>query len=92
MSIQKITLIFTTLFVNIPARVAELVDAHGSGPCIRKNVLVQLQSRALLMMDLYFTVTSTDRSVSSFQTPSEHVIQSLLSHNLLLQSGRSLHP
>jgi len=45
-----------------------------------------------LMMDLYFTVTSTDRSVSSFQTPSEHVIQSLLSHNLLLQSGRSLHP
>ena len=29
------------------ARMAELVDAHGSGPCVRKDVLVQLQFRAL---------------------------------------------
>ena len=26
-------------------RVAELVDAHGSGPCIRKDVEVQILSR-----------------------------------------------
>ena len=28
------------------ARVAELVDAHGSGPCVLTDVLVRLQSRA----------------------------------------------
>ena len=27
---------------------AELVDAHGSGSCVRKDVLVRFQSRALL--------------------------------------------
>ena len=26
---------------------AELVDAHGSGPCVRKDVLVRFQFRAL---------------------------------------------
>ena len=31
---------------------AELVDAHGSGPCVLKDVLVRLQSRAQTM---YFT-------------------------------------
>src|SRR3954447_22712582 len=31
-----------------PADVAELVDAHGSGPCARKGVEVQVLSSALL--------------------------------------------
>ena len=30
----------------IPADVAELVDAHGSGPCARKGVEVQVLSSA----------------------------------------------
>ena len=41
----KRPLIFISILSSIFARVAELVDAHGSGPCVRKNVLVQLQSR-----------------------------------------------
>ena len=43
---------FYLLFFNIFARVAELVDAHGSGPCVRKNVLVQLQSRVQTILEL----------------------------------------
>ena len=37
---------FKILLDNYIARVAELVDAHGSGPCVLKDVLVRLQSRA----------------------------------------------
>ena len=83
MSIQKITLIFTTLIVNIPARVAELVDAHGSGPCICKNVLVQLQSRALFYIVVELAATSADRLVSFFQTLLADGFQNPLSHSHL---------
>ena len=38
---------FHNLYNGITARMAELVDAHGSGPCVRKDVLVQLQFQAL---------------------------------------------
>ena len=68
----------------IKARVAELVDAHGSGPCVRKNVLVQLQSRALIKMNIILAVTLADRSVSSFQIPLTYEFQSPLSHSHLL--------
>ncbi len=36
---------FHNLENGVAARVAELVDAHGSGPCVRKNMLVRFQSR-----------------------------------------------
>ena len=47
---QKNSFNFQPLFFGtIIARVAELVDAHGSGSCVRKNVLVRFQSRVLLV-------------------------------------------
>ena len=38
--------------LRAPADVAELVDAHGSGPCGRKLVEVQVLSSAFLAMKL----------------------------------------
>jgi hypothetical protein len=37
-----------SIFVILPARVAELVDAADSKSAVRKNVLVRFQSRAQL--------------------------------------------
>ena len=39
-------LVFTICKIGITARMAELVDAHGSGSCVRKDVLVRFQFRA----------------------------------------------
>ena len=79
------------LKIFIPARMAELVDAHGSGSCVRKDVLVQLQSRALLWGGT-LAVISAEKPVFSFQTPLLHGSQNLLSRSRLLQNGRYLHP
>ena len=43
-------------------------------------------------MGCTLAVISADKPVSSFQTPSAHGFQNLLSHNHLLQNGRYLHP
>ncbi len=46
--IDNVYLTVRTAYICSPARVAKLVDAPSSGGGVRKDVLVRIQSRALI--------------------------------------------
>ena len=53
---NKIICLLLMIYFFLTARVAELVDAHGSGPCVLTDVLVRLQSRAQICIILMYYV------------------------------------